>query len=283
MDILRLENLGKDYGDFKLKDVNIRIPQGCIMGLIGENGAGKSTLIKTMLDLVHRDSGNVRMFGKEYREDDLEMKEHIGVVMDGFCFSDELSVENIGKIMEHIFKTWDVGRFQSYVKNFALPLKKPVKDFSRGMKMKLTIAVAMSHDTRLLILDEATSGLDPVVRQEMLDAFLEFIQSEENSVFISSHILSDLEKVCDYITYLHDGQVLFSENKDELIEMYRIVKCSGEALDRLDKRAVAGVRKHTFGIEALVRSEAVPDGMLSDAAGIEDIMLFFSKRQGERS
>lgn len=276
MDILRLEHLSKDYGDFKLTDVNIRIPQGCIMGLIGENGAGKSTTIKAMLDLVHKDEGKVYMFGKEYREDNRELKEHIGVAMDSSCFSDELNVKEVGKIMKCLYRTWNDQRYRKYIKSFAIPEKKPVKHFSNGMKMKLSIAVALSHDTKLLILDEATSGLDPVVRNELLDTFMEFIQDEGHSIFISSHILSDLEKICDYITYIHKGKVLFSENKDDLMEMYRVVKCDKKELELLDTDAVIGSRSNAFGVEALVKSNAVPAVMLSDAAGIEEVMLYFS-------
>lgn len=278
MDILQLEHLSKNYGDFSLKDVNIRIPQGCIMGLIGENGAGKSTTMKAMLGLIHKDSGKVRMFGKEYREDDRELKEHIGVAMDNSCFSDELTAGDVSKIMKNIYRTWDDSRFMEYMKKFSLPKHKAVKCFSNGMKMKLSIAVALSHDTKLLILDEATSGLDPVIRNELLDILMEFIQDEAHSIFISSHILSDLEKICDYITYIHKGKVLFSENKDELMEMYRIVKCSKEDFKVLEQSAVVGSRENIFGMEALVKSEYVPDGMVSDAAGIEDVMLYFSRK-----
>lgn len=278
MDILRTEHLSKDYGDFKLRDVNIRIPKGCIMGLIGENGAGKSTTIKAILELIHRDGGKVWMFGKEYHADDRALKEHIGVAMDHCCFSDELTAAETGKFMKHIYRTWSSIAYENYIKRFAIPEKKPVKKLSNGMKMKLSIAVALSHDTKLLILDEATSGLDPVVRNQLLDILLEFIQDEEHSILVSSHILSDLEKVCDYITYIHEGEVLFSENKDELMEKYRVVKCSLQDLEVLEPSAVVGSRKHAFGVEALVESAYVPEGMLSEAAGIEEIMLYFGKR-----
>lgn len=278
MDILRLEHLCKDYGDFKLEDINLCIPSGCIMGLIGENGAGKSTTIKAMLELIHRDGGEVYLFGKPYHETDIDRKEYIGVAMDNSCFSDELTAKEVGKIMKNIYHTWKEEKYRAYLEKFAIPQNKAIKRFSNGMKMKLSIAVALSHDTRLLIMDEATSGLDPVVRDELLDELREFIQDEEHSVLVSSHILSDLEKICDYITYIHKGKVLFSENKDDLLEMYRIVKCSREELKQFPKEAVIGKREHAFGVEALVKAGFVPDTVWAEAAGIEDIMLYFSRR-----
>lgn len=278
MDILRIEHLSKNYDDFSLKDVNITMPQGSIMGLIGENGAGKSTTIKAMLHLIRPDAGTVFMMGKEYRENDKELKEHIGTVLDRCCFPEEMTAKEVEKVLKHIYRTWDHAGYQDYLKKFSIPGGKMIKHFSRGMKMKLSLAAALSHDTRLLILDEATSGLDPVVRDEILDILREFIMDETHGVLISSHIVSDLEKICDYITFIQDGTVLFSENKDELMEKYCVVKCRKEELEALEPSALIGMREHAFGVEALVERSAVPADILSDAAGIEEIMLHFSKR-----
>lgn len=274
---LRLSHISKHYSKFTLEDVNLVVPKGSIMGFIGENGAGKSTTMKAMLGLIHPDSGTVYVDGKKFTGSERDIKEHIGVVMDSACFSEELNAKEIGSVMRRIYRTWDGGRFEKLLKEYKIEGTKKVKEYSRGMKMKLSIVVALSHDSKLLVLDEATSGLDPVVRDALLDTFLEFIQNEEHSIWLSSHILSDLEKVCDYITFIQDGRVLFSENKDELMEKYRIVKGSARQIRELDPTAVVGVQENEFGAQALVLSEEIPEGMISDRPNIEDIMLFHVK------
>ncbi|MCI2106095.1 MAG: ABC transporter ATP-binding protein [Intestinimonas sp.] len=271
---LEVKDLTKRYQGFTLDHVNFTLPSGCIMGFIGENGAGKSTAIKLILDLIHPDDGEISVLGTSMCAGGKQLREQIGVVMDESSFPDNLTLEDIGKILNGCYQTWSSGRFQQYQDKFSLPGRKPVKQFSRGMKMKLAIAAALSHNSRLLILDEATSGLDPIIRDEILDEFLSFLQDEDHSILISSHILSDLEKVCDYITFLHQGKVLFSKPKDELMESYVVVKCSERELEALDPAAVLGVRRNRFGVEALAQRHAVPTGLITDPATIEDIMLY---------
>lgn len=274
---LEIKNLTKMYPGFTLDHVNLELPTGCIMGLIGENGAGKSTTIRLLLDLAKRDGGEIRVLGEELTTEKRSLKEQIGVVMDECNFPECMNVKGIGRMMKKCYRTWDQNRFDALKTRFGLPEEKCVKDFSRGMQRKLSIAVALSHDSRLLILDEATSGLDPIVRDEILDLFLEFIQDENHSILLSSHIISDLEKICDYITFLHEGHVIFSEEKSELLEKYVIVKCSEQELDCLDPEAVIGVRRNSFGAEALVLREMVPDSYVRDPASVEEIMLYHVK------
>ena len=276
--ILEVKNICKQYKDFALDQVTFQLPAGCIMGFIGENGAGKSTTIKIIMDLVKKDSGTVTIFGKDNETELKSVKEDIGVVVDECCFPDNLSIQNIRKVMKNIYKNWEESTFQSYIERFSLPEKKPVKDFSKGMKMKLSIAVALSHRPKLLILDEATSGLDPMVREEILGVFLDFIQDETHSILLSSHITSDLEKICDYITFIHQGKIIFTEEKDELLEKYAILKCSKEDLEAVPEDAVKGKKKNQFGIEALVEKEKVNSSFLLEKPSLEEIMLYFSQK-----
>lgn len=279
MEALRMEHVTKKYRDFTLDDVSLTLPSGSIMGFIGENGAGKTTTMKAMLGLIKKDSGTVEILGKPYDGSSIEQKEYIGVVMDSICFSEELNAKDINSIMKSVYKTWNVEKYRNWLKQFQLDETKRIKEYSRGMTMKLSLAAALSHDTRLLILDEATSGLDPVVREQMLDVFMEFIQDEGHSIFISSHILSDLEKVCDYITFIHKGKIRFSTNKDELLEKYVVLKCTKEQLGKISSSAIIGKKENAFGVEALVERSAVPTGMVVDKASIEDIMVFFVKEK----
>lgn len=272
-----IKNLTKKYRDFVLDDVSIALPEGCIMGIVGENGAGKTTMIKSMLDLISIDSGEITVLGQDSRNLKPEVKEHIGVVMDESSFPDNLTFKNINLIMKKSYRTWNEERFSEFGRRFGLSPDKKVKEYSKGMKMKLSIAAAMSHDSRLLILDEPTSGLDPVVRDEILDIFLEFIQDEKHSIFFSSHIINDLEKICDYFTILHKGRVLLCEEKDELLEKFVILKCSEEELEKVEPSAVAGVRRNRFGAEALVLKEYAPSNAVTDRPDLEDIMLYHVK------
>ena len=274
---LEIKNLSKKYPEFTLDNINITLPAGCIMGFIGENGAGKSTTIKAILDLIEKDSGEITILGETNLSKNQRLKEHIGVVMDECSFPENLNAKEIDKVMKNCYKTWNRTKYMGYLDKFALSLKKPVKEYSRGMKMKLSIAVALSHDSKLLILDEATSGLDPIVRDEILDVFLDFIQDESHSVFISSHIISDLEKICDYITFIHNGKIIFSEVKDELLDKYTIIKCSEAEYSTIDKAAIIGRRKSSFGIEALALKKKIPSNIRTDNVNIEDIMLYFVK------
>lgn len=274
---LTLQNVSKTYDDFSLQDVSLQLPTGCIMGFIGENGAGKSTTIRLILDLIQRDHGSITILGKDNIEGLDIVKEHIGVVFDESCFPENLNAKDINLILKNMYSTWNETKYWDLVKRFSLPSKKPVKDYSKGMKMKLSIATALSHDSKLLILDEATSGLDPIVREEILDVFLEFIQDEQHSVFMSSHITSDLEKICDYITFIHKGRIVLSEPKDELLETYGVLKCSEAELAKIDPALIKGVRKHQFGVEALVIKDRLHSSYPIDNANLETIMLFTVK------
>ncbi len=274
---IKITNLSKNYKDFKIDNINLELPKGCIMGFIGENGAGKSTTIKLILDLIHRDSGSITVLGKDNKKDLTLVKENIGVVMDECFFPENVTAKDINIIMKNVYKTWDENIYNQYLKNFSLPESKIIKDYSRGMKMKLSIAVALSHDSKLLILDEATSGLDPVIRDEILDVFLEFIQNEDHSIFVSSHIISDLEKICDYITFIHKGKIIFTEAKDNLLENYAVLKCSNDDFENIDKSIVKGYRKSSYGVEALVIKSKIKGNYIIDKASIEDIMLFYIK------
>lgn len=277
MNALEIRNLSKSYKDFKLDNINLTLPMGSIMGLIGENGAGKSTTIKLIMDLITRDSGEIYVLGKDNREAYNMTKEDVGVVLDEACFTDCVNVKNINSMMKSMYKNWEENTFFGYVEKLKLPKDKKFKDFSRGMKMKLALAVALSHKARLLILDEATSGLDPIVRDEILDIFYDFIQNEECSILISSHIISDLEKICDYITFLHKGRIVVSEEKDVLKEKYALVKCSRDDIARLPKEAIKGLRKHEYGAEALVEAYMIPKGFKCEQPSVEDIILLLVK------
>ncbi len=274
---ITITNVNKTYEGFRLENANFTLPQGCIMGLIGENGAGKSTLIKLILDLIKRDSGEIRVLGCDNLRLSGELKERIGVVFDECFFPENLNVKQIGTILKNIYRNWDEAVFQRHITNFGLPQTKAVREFSRGMKMKLSIAAAMSHGAELLILDEAASGLDPMAREEILDLLRDFIQDETHSVLISSHIISDLEKVCDYITFIHKGEIVFSEEKDLIKERYRLVKCDEEELAAIPPDAVKGVRHGKFGSTLLVEADAVPGQLTSEPADIESLMVFYSK------
>ncbi|MBC5648405.1 ABC transporter ATP-binding protein [Christensenella tenuis] len=281
MDSIIFKNISKEYGDFALRDVSFSVPRGSIMGLIGENGAGKTTAIRLLLNMIRADSGTIEVFGLDHAENEREIKEQIGVVMEEDCFYESLKCKDVAAILRHIFKTWDDALFRSFVKNFGLPENKRLKEFSRGMKMKLSIAAALSHRPRLLVLDEATSGLDPIVRSEILDVFLDFIQDEEHSILISSHITSDLEKVADYITFLHGGRVVLSENKDKMLYEYGILKCGAGDFAKIDAADIVRYRKSAFGYEALTADKNAaarkyPDITL-DSAGLEDVMLLMIK------
>ena len=279
--LLELSHLNKDYGSFRLRDVSFSVPGGSIMGFIGENGAGKTTTIKLILDVVRRDSGSVKAFGLSVPENDLEIKEQLGVVFDESCFYGELRPRDIQKILKPVYKSWDDGLYGRYLSQFHLPEGKLIKEFSKGMKMKLSIAAALAHHPRLLILDEATSGLDPVMRSEILDLLLDFIQDEEHAVLFSSHITADLERAADYITLIHDGQIVFSRQKDDLIESLGVLKGGAEDLKRLQRADVLRYRKNAFGFEALVadRRTAVRryPGLVADGVTLDDLMLFYGK------
>lgn len=277
MNALEIRNLTKTYPGFRLQNLNLTLPSGCILGLVGENGAGKSTTIKLILDMIRKDSGTITLFGQDNQKNTVLTKQDIGVVLDEVGIPQFMTAGQIANIMRHTFKNWDDALFKDYLKKLALPADKAFKDFSRGMKMKMGIAVALAHHPKLLILDEATSGLDPVVRDEVVEMFGEFTRDENHAVLISSHIVSDLEKICDYIAFLHKGQLLLCEEKDVLLEEYGLVQCSKEQLEELDADAIKGKKVSPYGVQALVKRDAVPAGFPVSPVSMEELFIFMVK------
>ncbi|MCI9976361.1 ABC transporter ATP-binding protein [Clostridioides difficile] len=279
MDAITIKNLNKTYKDFSLQNVSFSVPKGSIMGFVGENGAGKTTTLKAILNLISYDSGNIEIFGLDNKKNEKEIKEQIGVVFEGSNFHENLNLDNVSKIMSKIYKNWNHALFKDYLKKLRVPENKLIKEFSKGNKMKLSIAVALSHNPKLLILDEATSSLDPIVREEILDIFLDFIQDEEHSIILSSHITSDLDKIADYITFIHKGKIVFSENKDELINNMGILKCKPTDFDNISKEDYSYYRKSQFGYEVLLNDKyrfiAKHPNFVVDNTSIEEIMLFY--------
>lgn len=275
---IEIKGVSKAYRDFTLDNLTLSLPEGSIMGLIGENGAGKSTTIKLIMNAVLPDSGSIEVLGRDNKGPEFAAaKEDIGVVLDEAYFPVSLNCKNVNTIMGLTYKKWDSDKYFGYVRKFALPENKPFKDFSRGMKMKLAIAAALSHEPKLLVLDEATGGLDPIVRDEILDIFNDFTRDESHSVLISSHIVSDLEKICDYIAFLHRGRLMFVEEKDLLYEKYALVNMTKAQLSDMPKGSVLGSRENSYGAEALMLRERVPAGMAQERITIEDIMLYMAK------
>jgi len=278
--ILQVENLTKHYPDFTLDHVSFSVPKGTIMGLIGENGAGKSTTINAILDLIHKDDGTVTFWGQELSSAK-QLKEDIGVVFDGINFYETLTPAKVGKIARAAYSQWDNHLYQDYLKRFQLPLDKEFKQMSKGMKVKLCIAVALSHNPKLLILDEATSGLDQVMRDDILDVFLEFVQDENHSIMMSSHITTDLEKVADYITFIHQGKVIFNKKKDDLRYHYGIVRCGAATFDQIDKQEILAYRKEDYQWNVLVadkeKAKKKYKNAVVDDATIDDILLLYVK------
>lgn len=274
MNALEIHGLTKQRGSFALQGLELTLPAGCIMGLIGENGAGKSTTIRLILDSLRRDSGTVAVYGKDNRALTALEREDIGVVLDEVGLPEYLNAAQIGRMMAGIFTRWQPEVYAEYLRRFGLPADKSFRDYSRGMKMKQGLAAALSHQPKLLLLDEATSGLDPVVRDEILTIFEDFTRDESHAVLLSSHIVSDLEKICDYIAFLHQGRLLLCEEKDRLAEEYGILR--GGA-DGLDPAAVCGKRVTPYGTEYLVRRGAVPAGTTLGQVGIEELFVFMAK------
>lgn len=279
--ILEIKNLSKKYDDFELKNINIELPKGMIMGFIGENGAGKTTTIKAILNIINRDAGEIKIFGLDNKENERKIKEDIGVVLDDSFLSEYLNPSDINKIMKNIYKNWDEKLYFKYIEEFKLPKEKISKEYSSGMKMKLKIAVALAHHPKLLILDEPTSGLDPIARNEILDIFQEFIQDENKGIFVSSHITSDLEHIADYITFINNGEIVFTKTRDELIENYGIVKCSEEQFKKINKKDYIRYKKNRYEYDVLIENKyefkKSYDISVIDKPTIEDIMLIYIK------
>ena len=274
MNALEIRGLTKRRGDFALQGLDLTLPAGCIMGLIGENGAGKSTTMRLILNSLRRDSGSITIFGRDNRALTARDREDIGVVMDEVGLPEYMTAAQIGRMMAGIFTRWQPDVYAAYLKKLGLPTDKPFKDFSRGMRMRLGLAAALSHQPKLLLLDEATSGLDPVVRDDILTILSDFTRDEEHAVLISSHIVSDLEKICDYVAFLHKGRLLLCEEKDRLTEAYGILRGGAEDID---PAAVCGRHTTPYGTEYLVRRAAVPAGMALGQVNIEDLFVFMAK------
>ena len=271
-------NVTKDYGNFKLDNVSLTVPEGTIVGLVGENGAGKTTLIKSILNIINIDSGEINILENK---NITKAKEEVGVVLDGSFFAEIIKVKELNKIMKQVYKNWDEQLFNKYLVEFQIPDKQIIKELSKGMRKKLEIATALSHHPKLLILDEPTSGLDPVVRNEILDIFLNFIQESDHSILLSSHITSDLEHIADYITFVHDGKIILSKEKDDLIENYCILKCKEEDFGKIDKKDILRYKKNRYNYDILVNDKKIAKkkypSFIADNASIDDIMLLYIK------
>lgn len=280
MNALEIKNLSKTYKDFTLCGLDLTLPSGCVMGLIGENGAGKSTAIKLILGAVFKDSGTVKIFGRDSADSAASFKEDIGVVTDDIGIPECLNIKQIGKVMKKVFKNWEGDTYNRLCEKFSLQSDKAFKDFSRGMKMKTGIAIALSHKAKLLLLDEPTSGLDPLSRDEAVGLFNEFTRDENHSILISSHIVSDLEKLCDYVAFFHKGKLMLCEEKDALLSKYGLVHCTAEQLSLLPPNAVKHKKETPYGTEALVIRNGVPAGINVSPVSIEELFVFMAKEAG---
>lgn len=281
MNILEIKNLSKKYKDFELKNVSFNIPEGKILGLVGGNGAGKSTTMKLILDIIKSDSGKIYIFEKENKSSFPVAKNDIGVVFDDIGIPRDTNPLQVNKIMKNIFSAWNEEKYFKYLENFGLPKNKRVKEFSRGMRMKLGIAIALSHNAKLLLLDEATSGLDPVVRDEVLDILLEFVKEPGRAILISSHIISDLDKVCDAVVFLHNGQVVFFEDIETINNNYSFILCKEDIFDKIDKAHIIGSKNTKWGIEAIIERQHVPQGAEVRPVDIEQLFLFMAKEEAK--
>lgn len=271
MNAVEVKELTKKFKGFTLDHVSFSLPAGCIMGLVGENGAGKSTTLKLLLNMIQKDSGRITILGKDEKSID---KNEIGVVFDECRFHESFTAKDINQVLKSIFQRWNEQQFFDYLNRFEVPSNKKLKEFSRGMKMKISIAAAVSHDAKLLLLDEPTSTLDPVVRDEMLDIFYDFISDEQHSIIISSHIVSDLEKVCDYIAFMHKGKMILCEEKDRLLQECRLAQMSEAEFSAIDKDEIIGSRKTPFGITAVIRKDAAAQIRNTQPINLEDLFVY---------
>ena len=279
---LEIKGLCKQYEGFALENVSFTLPRGAVMGFIGENGAGKTTTIKSILHLIHRDEGEIRVLGLDNEKNERAVKERIGVVLEDGCFLNTMNARQVDTLMGKAYKSWQSAQFFDFMKRFGIDERKKIKDYSKGMRMQISIAAALSHGAELLIMDEPTSGLDPVVRDEVLDLFYDFMQDESHAILLSSHITSDLDKIADYITFIHQGRIVLSEPRDALLDTYGVLRCTADQLASLDPAAVRAKRVSTFGCEALVRRSGVPQNWPVEPVNIEQIMLFLTRGEEVR-
>ena len=285
--VVELKDVTKDYGDFKLDQVSFTVPEGSVCGFIGQNGAGKTTTIKLMLDVIKADQGEIRLFDENIEKYSARLREDIGVVFDEMGFHEFMTGRDINIMMKNIYKNWDEEMFFDYLKRFSLPSRKQCGDFSRGMRMKLQIAVALSHHAKLLIMDEPTSGLDPIVRNEMLQIFREFVIEEDHTILLSSHITGDLEKLADEVVFINAGKIVLSGNKDDILEKHGLLKCKKSELEKISEPLIVNVQPGTFGVEVLVNDrracEKLYPQMVIEPATLEDIMLFYVNKDSQNA
>ncbi|HBA02892.1 MAG TPA: sodium ABC transporter ATP-binding protein [Clostridium sp.] len=279
--IIEIKNLTKEYEDFKLDNISFSLDRGYIMGFIGENGAGKTTTIKLIMNLLKRDEGEIEIFGKDNIDNEREIKERIGFVYDECFYYENISIKDNEKIISGFYKSWNTKVFENYLRKFNLNKKQKVKELSKGMKMKFAIALALSHNAEFLILDEPASGLDPVMRRDILDVFQEVIQDENVGILISSHIISDLEKISDYITYIQKGKIVFSKATSELMEEYKIIKGDKTLLSKLDEKVIYGLRETPYGFEGIIKDKhiekSIRQKIISEKPSLEEIMVAMNK------
>lgn len=281
--VLELKEVSKDYGDFKLDQVSFAVPEGCICGFIGQNGAGKTTTIQLILDSIRRDGGEITVFGRDMRKEGAALKEDIGVVFDEMGFHDFMTPNDINRMMKNVYRNWEEETFFDYLKRFSLPGKKKCGTFSRGMQMKLQIAAALSHRARLLLMDEPTSGLDPIVRNEILEIFQEYVMEENHTVLLSSHITGDIERIADMIAFIDRGKIVLCGNKNEILEKHGLLKCRKAELEQLDPADIISTRSYAYGVEALVKDREKCarkySPMLVEQTTLEEIMIFYVNRK----
>lgn len=280
---IEIGGLEREFDDFHLGPISLKVPKGCIMGYIGGNGSGKSSTIKLILDLLHKDAGTINVLGKPMAGRNRPLMNKIGVVFDDLYIPKEMRVREVQKMCSMLFDYWQSEVFSDYQQKFELPLAPKVKDLSRGMRIKLSLAIALSHKAELLILDEATTGLDPAAREEILDIFRDFVKDDRHTIFISSHMLQDLERVADFIAFIHKGKLVFVEKTEKLKEKYALCTVDNSRLEKLDPKAVIARRKNAFGYTLLVKRKLMPEGIELIQPSIEDIMVYTIKGENNES
>ncbi|MDE6739552.1 MAG: ABC transporter ATP-binding protein [Lachnospiraceae bacterium] len=279
VNVIEIKNVTKDYGDFKLDNISFTVPEGSVCGFIGQNGAGKTTTIRLILDAINRDGGEIYLFGKNIDKDSASLREDIGVVFDEMGFHDFLTARQINTIMKNVYKNWNEEKYFEYLKRFSLPTQKACGSFSRGMRMKLQIAAALSHEAKLLIMDEPTSGLDPIVRNEMLQIFREYVIEEDHTILLSSHITGDLEKLADEVVFIDGGKIVLQGNKDEILEKHGILRCKKDELSAISESLIVSAEISSLGVEVLVNdrkaAEKLYPEMVIEPAGLDEIMIYY--------
>lgn len=279
---IEISNLRKCYDGFTLDDISFNVPKGSIMGFIGQNGAGKSTTIRAILNITKTDGGSIKLLGMDHIRDEAQIKEQIAAVFDESPFHDRFKAKQINILFRGLYQSWDEQKFYEYLERFQLPRNKKLGEFSKGMKMKMQIATALSHGAKLLIMDEPTTGLDPVVRNEILDIFREFLNDEDNSILLSSHITSDLDKIADCVTFIDRGKLLLTGNKDQILESHGLMKCSKEEYREIDPEDIVSARINEYSVDIMVsdrdKMSRKYSGILMEKTNLEEIMLFYVNR-----